>query len=171
MALPHLPKPHCFSCCSMTNQRLMAQYGFVLPHGNPADRLAFASLSGAADTPPPDTSLSRTAAAAAGAAGIAPAATRASSNSGSAPVLLSLDRLQACLGDGQTMAAAFSGRDPYLYAALKVLPASSRSVQPMHSCKAPASSVALPLHMSFLPMRYCCAPPTLYLVNKVKFAL
>ena len=141
MALPHLPKPHCFSCCSMTNQRLMAQYGFVLPHGNPADRLAFASLSGAADTPPPDTSLSRTAAAAAGAAGIAPAATRASSNSGSAPVLLSLDRLQACLGDGHTMAAAFSGRDPYLYAALKVLLACWKRVQIMHSGKASASSV------------------------------
>ncbi len=104
----------------MTNQRLMAQYGFVPPHGNPSDRLAFAALSGTADTALQDPSQSETPAGAAGKA--AAARTSSSSSSASAPVCLSLDRLQACLGDGQTMAAAFSGRDPHLYAALKVRP-------------------------------------------------
>jgi hypothetical protein len=96
----------------MTNQRLMAQYGFVPPHGNTADRLAFAALSSAAED------------AAGSSQGGAPATTRGSSGGGGggggSPVLLSIDRLQACLGNGQLMAAAFSGRDPYFYAALKV---------------------------------------------------
>lgn len=91
-----------FARCRMTNQRLMAQYGFVPPHGNPADRLDFSLLS------PPGADPS-TGAVAAAAAPLPPS-------------LLSLDRLQRCLGDGQAMAAAFSGRDPYLYAALKSLP-------------------------------------------------
>jgi hypothetical protein len=81
----------------MTSQRLMAQYGFVPRGGNAADRLTFAALD----------------AAAAGAGG------------GSSPPALSLDRMQACFGSGDAMAAAMSGRDPFAYAALKSLPFSA----------------------------------------------
>ena len=71
-----------------TNQRMMAQYGFVEPHGNFADRVdVYADADADADAP-----------------------------------LLSLPTLQQCLGDGQGMAAALTGKDPYLYAALKSLP-------------------------------------------------
>ena len=77
-----------------TNQRLMAQYGFVLP-GSPADRLAFDALPDGQDG--------------AGAPG----------NRHQAP-LLSLDRMLDRLGERQ--AVVFSGQDPYAFAALKSLP-------------------------------------------------
>lgn len=69
-----------------TNQRMMAQYGFVPRHGNAFDRLRFQYLEEKNDT------------------------------------LLSLDAMQAALGDGEAMVDAFSGRDTYTYAALKSLP-------------------------------------------------
>lgn len=99
------PPPPCR--CRMTNQRLMAQYGFVPAGGNTADRIAFACLT------------EDNAAAAGGGGGPEAAATAGASLAGGR-VLLSLDRLQSCLGDGEAMAAALSGRSPYLYAALKV---------------------------------------------------
>lgn len=92
----------------MTNQRLMAQYGFVPTGGNPADRLHFAALAAAGGG-------------AAGAGGSDSDAAGSSSNPSSS-VLLSLDRMQAALGDGERMAAALSGKDPYSFAALKSLP-------------------------------------------------
>lgn len=64
----------------MTNQRLMAQYGFVLPGGNPADRLAFATLPGPGEGSESDGSEQESAAAAGGGA------------------LLSLDRMQVGSG-------------------------------------------------------------------------
>lgn len=98
----------------MTNQRIMVQYGFVPAHGNPADHIAFAALAApdaeGAEQQQPAGGSSSTATSSGGSSG------------GSQRVLLSLDRLQACLGDGEAMAAAFSGRDPYAYAALKSLP-------------------------------------------------
>ncbi|KAL4451460.1 hypothetical protein ABPG75_007122 [Micractinium tetrahymenae] len=98
----------------MTNQRLMAQYGFVPRAGNPGDRLQFAALDAAA--------------AAAGASSSSSSSSSSSGNSGAIPsgdgsqVLLSLDRMQACMSSGERMALAMSGRDPYAYAALKSLP-------------------------------------------------
>ena len=82
----------------MTSQRLMAQYGFVPRGGNAADRLQFATLAAAAVP---------------------------GGGGGSSPPVLSLDRMQACFGDGDQMAAAMSGRDPFAYAALKSLPFST----------------------------------------------
>lgn len=101
------PVPHA-GLQGLTNQRLMAQYGFVLQGGNTADRLQFAALDPGAPT----------------------AGTSSSSGSnGSGPgrdgwgeVLLSLDRMQASMGSNEGMALAMSGRDPYAYAALKSLP-------------------------------------------------
>lgn len=88
----------------MTNQRLMAQYGFVPTSGNRADRLQFLALQPAAA----DSGSSSE-----GEGGVGGAAP---------PALLSLERLQASLGDGERMAAALSGKDAYAYAALKSLP-------------------------------------------------
>ena len=96
----------------MTNQRLMAQYGFVPTGGNPADRLQFAALAGPGS----------------GAAGGSnsdseePSGSSSSRSGPSSAVLLSLDRMQVALGDGERMAAALSGKDPFSYAALKSLP-------------------------------------------------
>lgn len=45
-----------------------------------------------------------------------------SGGGGSPGVLLSLDRMQGALGDGERMAAALGGKDPYSFAALKSLP-------------------------------------------------
>lgn len=64
----------------MTNQRLMAQYGFVLPGGNPADRLAFATLPAPGEGSESEGSEQESAAAAGGGA------------------LLSLDRMQVGSG-------------------------------------------------------------------------
>lgn len=73
---------------------LKTHAGFVPTGGNRADRLQFA------------------------------ACTAGSSGGGSLPpgVQLSLDRMQAGMGDGERMAAAMSGKDGYAYAALKSLP-------------------------------------------------
>lgn len=83
---------------------------FVPTGSNPADRLQFEALQGAAGAAPGDYSDSDGSASSAG-----------SSSSGS--VLLSLDRMQAALGDGERMAAALSGRDAYRYAVSGRLPA------------------------------------------------
>jgi hypothetical protein len=85
-----------------TNQRLMQQYGFVPLSGNPADRWARPGDGGGGGgggdakgaAPPPATP----------------------------PMLLSLDQLQRALGDGEEMVAAFGGRDPFTFAAIKSLP-------------------------------------------------
>lgn len=95
----------------MTNQRLMAQYGFV-PGGNLADRLQFAALDGAGAA----------GIAEAGAAGRGSAGDAAMADDGAQAVLMSLDRMQACMGSDQRMASAMGGRDPFAYAALKSLP-------------------------------------------------
>ena len=87
----------------------MAQYGFVPAGGNPHDRLAFAVAPAAV--------AEGVSAAPSPAAG--PAAGPGQGGAGG-PVLLSLDRMQGCLGDGQSMVAAFSGKSPFFYAALKV---------------------------------------------------
>ncbi|KAI3436404.1 hypothetical protein D9Q98_005821 [Chlorella vulgaris] len=90
----------------MTSQRLMAQYGFT-PAGNPADRLQFGAAAASFDP-----------------AAVAHGAVVAvdGSGDGEAPVLLSLDRMMACLGSDDRVAAAMSGRDSFAYAALKSLP-------------------------------------------------
>ena len=80
----------------LTNQRMQAQYGFVPSGGNTADRLHFAT--------------------------VAAAPAQSTGGGGGAAALLSLDRLQACLGEGEGMTAALSGADPYAYAVLKSLP-------------------------------------------------
>lgn len=101
----------------LTNQRLMAQYGFVPRAGNPADRLQFAALGAAAgDTGAGSSSSSLSSSRGNG------SSSGSSGSGGSSQVLLSLDRMQACMGSGERMALAMSGRDPYAYAALKSLP-------------------------------------------------
>ncbi|PRW55940.1 set domain [Chlorella sorokiniana] len=108
----------------MTNQRLMAQYGFVFTGGNPADRLQFAALAGPGSgvaggsisgSESDEFRLS-------GGSSQSSLSSLSSSSSPSSGLLLSLDRMQAALGDGERMAAALSGKDPYSYAALKSLP-------------------------------------------------
>jgi hypothetical protein len=94
----------------MTSQRLMAQYGFT-PSGNPADRLQFGAAAATFDP-------------AAAANGALVAAVDGSGDD-EAPVLLSLDRMMACLGSEDRVAAAMSGRDSFAYAALKSLPFAS----------------------------------------------
>ncbi|KAL4540889.1 hypothetical protein Ndes2526B_g05447 [Nannochloris sp. 'desiccata'] len=78
-----------------TNQRYMAQYGFVPLGGNPFDRIVFQCIDG-------DGSMN--------------------SSVMQSPVLLSLDSFMNLFGDGEAMVDAFSGRDAYMYAALKSLP-------------------------------------------------
>lgn len=94
----------------MTNQRLMAQYGFVPRCGNRADRLQFAALAAAA------------AGAADGSGSEGESSAGSGGGNGSPPALLSLDRMQVALGGGEAMAWALSGQDPYAFAALKSLP-------------------------------------------------
>lgn len=83
-----------------TNQRFMAQYGFVPAQGNVFGRLEFKCLDEGRNN----------------------------------NVLLSLDALQIALGDDDAMVNAFSGRDSFMYAALKSLP-----VAAMESDAAPVS--------------------------------
>jgi len=78
-----------------TNQRFMAQYGFVPRQGNPFDLLRLSSSYGEEQRPPSPKQQT---------------------------VLLSLDAMQAVLGDGEDMIDAFSGRDAVTYGALKSLP-------------------------------------------------
>lgn len=75
-----------------TNQRLMAQYGFVPIEGNPFDRLLYESLQ----------------------------------QQQQQGVALSLEKFQEALGDDSLMMDTFSGKNPYLYAALKSLPIAYR---------------------------------------------
>ena len=86
-----------------TNQRMMAQYGFVPQTGNPFDRIEFKTLQKKENNEKTENSQN-------------------SSGSGRGAVLVSLDALQAVLGDGDAMVDAFSGRDTFTYAALKSLP-------------------------------------------------
>ena len=78
-----------------TNQRMMQQYGFVLPQGNPHDRITFECLE---------------------------QYSKKDGEKNKVGPLLSLDALQSALGDDTAVVDAFSGRDTYRYAALKSLP-------------------------------------------------
>lgn len=75
-----------------TNRQMMAQYGFVPRLGNVFDRLQLSTVD-----------LSE-------------------NESSTKACLLSLDAMQAALGDGEDMVDAFSGKNPFSYAALKSLP-------------------------------------------------
>ncbi len=102
-----------------TNQRLMAQYGFVPIGGNPFDRLHFTCTDNTSNDN--DTSGSSVASGSSSNSGEETLGTTPSP-SPRPPVLLSLDALMNLFGDGASMVDAFSGRDPFMYAALKSLP-------------------------------------------------
>lgn len=99
-----------------TNQRLMAQYGFVPEAGNDADRVAFSSAAAT-------NAVAASGSAAAAASSPPPSASQASGSGGAASggAQLRLERMQAALGD-ELFTAAVGGRDPYLLAALRSLP-------------------------------------------------
>lgn len=90
-----------------TNQRYMAQYGFVPLGGNPFDRIVFQCIEDG-------NTSTRT--------GEVEGGDDAGSVIQSGPVLLSVDALMNLFGDGEAMVDAFSGRDAFMYAALKSLP-------------------------------------------------
>jgi hypothetical protein len=83
-----------------TNQRYFAQYGFVPHLGNPFDRITFKCIDNSDNSDDKEITGSAT----------------------TSPVLLSLDALMNLFGDGESMVDAFSGRDSFMYAALKSLP-------------------------------------------------
>jgi hypothetical protein len=80
-----------------TNQRMMAQYGFVLPNGNYADRIDF------------------------------PYNNNNSNTINSSSQKFSLEALQGCFNTDEEMVAVMSGRDVYKYAALKSFPVNTSS--------------------------------------------
>lgn len=98
-----------------TNQRFMAQYGFVPVGGNPFDRIVFQCIEGGSNTTSTDGREE----------GDDDDDARSSTSTiqnTEYPVLLSLDALMDLFGDGDAMVDAFSGRDAFMYAALKSLP-------------------------------------------------
>lgn len=105
-----------------TNQRFMAQYGFVPQLGNPFDIITFHCIrnSAAEEGMSSDSGsiLNKTENSAADNHSTAESI-KSSTNT---PVLLSLDALMNLFGDGESMVDAFSGRDAFMYAALKSLP-------------------------------------------------
>ncbi|KAL6763080.1 hypothetical protein V8C86DRAFT_466937 [Haematococcus lacustris] len=91
-----------------TNQRFMAQYGFVPEGGNPADRLTFDLTTRPSTSSPPAGSVE----------GVGAGGGEELGGSGTG---LSLEHIQSCLGDTVFM-ETLTCRRPYLHAALRSLP-------------------------------------------------